>query len=307
LDEIRDELGLSNDWPVSELLDMLVTDEGKSMVEGSEKLRDMSMLFMLDSTQINPGPGYDRETMYEFIGKMKPYAVFVKVPISGEGDSLTYLWDELDKYSADVVYADSPQLLEAAVWEYRLNFALRTEIKEIKAEGHNPTVELLGLDAGELGALFEELVMHGFRLYGATSAVRARQEELDILREENGDLVVRAPLKPEIEPVRPMAAYRDHLDGNELGMIMHLKFDSDAVKEVWPTVRASNYYMVKVRHGRYIAGSEGKLHIKGFLEQAVLEWFMAESLADLYRIARLGSVYEMLSACGYVEGQVRPT
>src|SRR4051794_13319553 len=47
LQQTREELGLSNDWPVAELLDMLATSDGKTVIEGAEKLREMSILLML--------------------------------------------------------------------------------------------------------------------------------------------------------------------------------------------------------------------------------------------------------------------
>lgn len=305
LDQMRDELGLSNDWPVSELLDMLVTDDGKSMVDGGEKLRDLNMLFMLDSSQIDPAPGLDRETMLQFIGEMQPYAVFVKIPTTGEDEAVEYLWDDLDKYSAEVVYADTPQLLEAAVWEYRLNHALQTEIEEIEEQNLVPADELLGQDAAELGAIFDTVVMHGFRLYGTTSAVRARQQELDVLREENGDLLVKAPLRREVEPVGLMSDFRHELPGDDQGLIMHLKADSEVLQHVWPTIRAHNFFLIKVRHGLYAEDGQGRLQVKGFRDTALMEWNVAETLPQLQRIARLSSIYELLAACELVEGKVR--
>jgi hypothetical protein len=302
---MREELGLTNDWPVAELLDMLVTADGKSMVEGGEKLRDLDMLFMLDSSQIHPAPGYDRETMLQFIGEMLPYAAFVKIPTVGEDDAVEYLWDDLDRYSAEVVYADTPQLLEAAVWEYRINHALRTEIEEIKEQDLIPAEELMGQDVAELAAIFDTVVMRGFRLYGTTSAVRARQQELDVLREENGDLLVRAPLRREIEPVSFMSDVRDDLTGDDQGLIMHLKADSDVMQQVWPTIRAHNFFLIKARHGMYVEGANGRLKVKGYRESALLEWTVADTLAQLHRIARLSSIYELLSACELVEGKVR--
>jgi len=46
------------------------------------------------------------------------------------------------------------------------------------------------------------------RYYGVTSPVRAKQTALDNLREDDDALVVRPPLKPEIEPVKALAERR---------------------------------------------------------------------------------------------------
>jgi hypothetical protein len=299
LEDMRDEMGLSNDWPISELLDTLKTPAGKSLVEGAEEISDLSMLFVLLDSQIRPAPGYDRETMLDWIADMRPYAVFPVIPVSGEDDNLVYHWDELEKFRAEVVYAETPELLEAAVWEYRLNLALQSEIDEIKAEGLDPDDELLASDMAGLSALFELVVLRGLRLYGVTSPVRSRQAELDILREENDDLIVRAPLKPEIEPVPLLAEDRRHIEGNHSGLIVHLR--NPALQKIWPQVRAHKVYCVRLHHGVYRRGRGDRLNISGYSATAKVAWFAAETLGDLYRQVRLGATYEMLAAVQLIE------
>src|SRR6185436_3084507 len=72
LELMRDELGLTNDWPISELLEMLIMPDGEPMVEGANEIKKLSMLFALFGTQVHPAPGYDREQMLEHIADMQP-------------------------------------------------------------------------------------------------------------------------------------------------------------------------------------------------------------------------------------------
>src|SRR5579859_3433375 len=65
--QLRGELEMVNDWPLAELLDMMVTPEGESMIKGGEELRKLSMMVALFGTQIKPAPGYDQKTMLEYM------------------------------------------------------------------------------------------------------------------------------------------------------------------------------------------------------------------------------------------------
>ncbi len=304
LKAMREELGLSNDWPISELLDTLALPDGRSLVEGAEEISKLSMLFVLLDVQINAAPGYDRATMMEFIAATQPYAVFPIIPVSGEGDDLTYDWDSLEGFRAEVVYAETPEMLEAAVWEYRLNLALQEEIGQIKTDGFDPHEELLALDAAGLSALFELLALKGLRLYGVTSPVRARQQELDILREENDDLVVRAPLKPDNEPIPLLATDRLYIEGNDDGVILHLAGESSSFQKIWAQIRVHKFFCVRLRRGIYRRLASGKLKVSGFSARPTMEWFTAETLPDLYRRVRLRAIYEMLTTAQLVEGQL---
>jgi hypothetical protein len=305
LEMMRDELGLTNDWPISELLEMLVLPDGEPMVEGADEIKKLSMLFALFGTQVHPAPGYDRETMLAHIADMQPYAVFPIIPVTGEGEDLTYNWEDLENFRAEVVYAESPQLLEAAVWEYRINHALQDEIKDLEGDGVDPDEELMAQDTAGLSALFEMLVMRSLRLYGTTSPVRARQLELDILREENGDLVVKSPLKPEVEPISLIAEDRVNIRGRNDDTILHLPNDSPAMQHVWPQVRSKKVFCLRVRFGIYSPTDGNYLHVGGFSENPTLEWFMAESLPELYAQVRLAGIYEMLAATDLLEGKIQ--
>jgi len=298
----RNDLGLTNDWPIADLLDTLVNEQGKPLVEGAEELRKLSMLFVLAGNQVHPAPGYDRETMIEHIADMQPYAVFPIIPTTGEGETLTYQWDELDKFRAEVVYAHSPQLLEAAIWEYRLDHALQEEIEVLEAEGHNPEDELIALDMAGISAMFDMLVTSSLRLYGTTSPVRSKQAELDILRDEAGDLIIKAPLKPEVEPIPLLAAARYEAFMGKEHEILHLKGDSPDMLRVWPQVRANSHFCIRLRQGQYVHGRDGSLRISGFLDDPVLEWIVAENLGDLYQKVRLAGIYEMLMMCKLIKG-----
>ncbi len=303
LQAMRVELDLQNDWPISELLDVLVRADGKSMVEGADEIRNLSMILALFGNQVAPAPGYNAETMVEHIADMQPYAVFPIVPISGDEDDPAYQWENLDGFRAEVVYADSPQLLEAAVWEYRLNRALQADIDEIIADGGNPDEELMAQNVAGLSALYELLVMQGIRFYGSTSPVRTRQQELDVLREENGDLIIKGPLKAEIEPLAFLADARKGINPNEHGEIMHLRSEENSIQRIWPQVRASNVFCIRVRHGTYVQTSRGKVRVS-FSPSAIMEWAVADSLPDLYHQVRLGGIHEMLGTCGLVKARI---
>jgi hypothetical protein len=301
---MREALALSNDWPISELVHTLTLPDGRSLIEGAEEIDKLSMLFVLLDNQISAAPGYDHETMLEFIATTQPYAVFPVIPVSGEGEDPSYDWDNLEGFRAEVVYAETPEMLEAAVWEYRLNLALQEESREIQAEGFDPDEELLALDTAGLSALFELLALKGLRLYGVTSPVRSRQQELDILREENDDLIARAPLKPEIEPIPLLATDRLYIEGNDEGVILHLAGESAAMQKIWAQIRAHKVFCVRLRRGIYRRRAGGRLYISGFSARPAMEWFTAETLPDLYRRVRLRVIHEMLMIAHLVEGRL---
>lgn len=303
LEMTRDEFGLENEWPLSELFDMLKLPDGSSAIEDSDELRDLSVLFVLMGDQVRPAPGYDRDTMITFMSEMRPYAVFPIIPTTGKDDDLMYEWDNLEDFRAEVIYADSPQLLEAAVWEYRLNCALAAEVDWMKAEGSDPAEELMAQDTTELSAIFNMLVLHSLHLYGTTSPIRTRQQELDILREENGDLIVKLPLRPDIEPIPLLAEDRRDIEGGEDGVILHLIGDSPMMQQVWPRIRANRFFCLRLRYGAFVERPGGGLEVKGFTPSPIFEWYMSDTLPDLYRQVRLASIYEMLASCDLIEGR----
>jgi hypothetical protein len=303
LEMTRDELGLENEWPLAELFDMMKLPDGSSAIEGSDELRDLSVLFVLMGEQVRPAPGYDRDTMITFMSEMRPFAVFPIIPTTGKDDDLTYQWERLEDFRAEVVYADSPQLLEAAVWEYRLNCALAEEVDWLKVEGKDPAEELMAQDTAELSALYNVVVLRSLHLYGTTSPIRARQEELDILREENGDLIVKAPLRPEVEPIPLLAEDRQDLEGGKDGVILHLIGGSPMMQQVWPRIRAKRFFCLRLRYGALVEKPGGGLEAKGFTSSPVFEWYASDMLPDLYRQVRLASIYEMLASCDLIAGR----
>jgi hypothetical protein len=302
LEMTRDELGLENEWPLAELFDMLKLPGGSPAIEDGDELRNLSVLFVLMGEQVRPAPGYDRDTMITFMSEMRPFALFPIIPTTGKDDDLAYEWERLEDFRAEVVYADSPQLLEAAVWEYRLNCALAEEADWLKAEGKNPAEELMAQNTAELSALYNVLVLRSLHLYGTTSPIRARQVELDILREENGDLIVKAPLRPEVEPIPLLAEDRQDFEGSQGGVILHLIGDSPMMQQVWPRIRANRFFCLRLRYGAFVEGPDGGLEVKGFTPSPIFEWYVSDALPDLYRQVRLTSIYEMLASCDQIEG-----
>ncbi len=157
-------------------------------------------------------------------------------------------------------------------------------------------------DTAELAATYNLLVLRSLHLYGTTSPIRARQQELDILREENGDLIVRAPLRPEVEPIPLLAAHRKDIEGGEDGIILHLSGESPMMQQAWPRIRASRCYCLRLRHGAFSARRGGGLAVKGFAPSPIIEWYTSETLPDLYRQVRQASIYELLASCSMIEG-----
>lgn len=311
----RENLGLYNDWPIAELLNGLKDADGKPLIEGAENLRDMQIMFALLGNQIQPAPGYDREGMIDAVASLLPYAVFIHIPVTTEkGDSsdedtddIVYDWDDLEHYRAEILYAESPQLLETAIWEYRLNLALASEQADVVAEGLDPEEELMVTNADELGAMWDMLVMRTIRIYGSTSAIRAKQLELDVLREENGDLIVKTPLKPEIEPITMLAGTRSLIEAaDNNNILIRLEADSPMMRHIWPQVRASAYYAIRLREGVFVTGPKGNLRVNGYSDSVTMEWLMTDSLPDLYRHVRLFSLSELLTVGNFIRGKTRP-
>jgi len=306
LRQIRDELEMVNDWPLSELLDMMVTAEGESMIQGGEDLRKLSMMVALFGSQIKPAPGYDRETMLDYMSNGEPYAVFIHVPTTVEDDTLTYRWDDLEQFSAEVVYAPSPQLLEAAVWEYCLNLGLAAERKLILEVGGDVEEELGLENAAEWSCLFELYVLQSLRFYGTTSPVRARQAELDFIREENNDLVIKFPVKPEVEPLPVLADYRKDALAEPAGQeFIRLEGSSEMMQQVWPTIRASDFYSVRMRSTTFVEGTKGQLHLGANVEHTFMDWYMADSLPELYLQVRLVGIFELLGLSNLILTRIK--
>ncbi len=303
LREMREDLGLTNDWPVVDLMNSIM-GAARSKIEGSEHLEGMSIFLVLGGDQLQPAPGYSRETMIDHMAAMRPYAVFPIVPVTGEADDLTYHWEDLEHFRAEVVYADNWQLLEAAVWSYRLRMALDAYRVDIEAEGDDPNEEMVAPNIYELIGLYDTLVMGAVRLYGATSPVRAQQEKLDILHEDNGDLIVRAPLKPEIEPVNALRDERQHIHSETDGLVLHILGETEMMDSIWPQIRPNRYYSIRIRYG-VLSEYNQRVRVRGFAERPYYEWYVADTLEGLYEMVHLVALREFLTLSGLIQPIVK--
>ncbi len=306
--QMRGELEMVNDWPLAELLDMMVTPEGDTMIKGSQELRNLSMMVALFGTQVKPAPGYDQKTMIDYMSSGEPHALFIHIPTTVEGDTLTYRWDDLEHFYAEVVYAPSQQMLQAAVWEYCLNLGLDAERKMIEEEGDDEEDELILENAAEWSCLFELFVVQGMRVYGSTSPVRATQAKLDIIREENNDLVVTLPLKPEVEPLAELADFRREALQEPIGKeVIRLPGDSNVVQQIWPTIRANDFYGLRMRNTTVVQGPRGEFRLGSNIDQTYMDWFMGDTLPEVYLQVRLAGIYEMLALCHLIKANLRTT
>ncbi len=297
LRQLREVLDLENDWPVSELMETLFGARGKQ-IGGLDRVASWSVFLVLAGDQLQPAPGYDRGEMLDHIAQMRPYAIFPFVPISVEGEEPVYHWDDIESLRAEVVYAESPEMLEAAVWDYRLQLALNNEAQEIITGGQAPEDELVALTVSDLVGMYELMAMGVSRFYGTTSPLRAQQEKYDVLREENGDLLVRAPVKAEIEPVFVLAESRKELDGSAGQVILHIDGSRKPLDTLWPQIRASRFFCLRMRQGMV---DSRKWRLRGYAPAPYFEWLMADEMRQLHRLAHLFSLYEFLSLCGVVK------
>lgn len=292
LQELRGDLELSNDLPATDVLDILSGGD-RHKIGGVEGVEDLKLFMVLGGDQLRPAPGYEKEEMLDFIGQRKPYALFLNIPTTGEGDNLTYQWDNFEGMRADVVYAETSELLEAAVWDYRLRLALEFECREIEAEGGVPGDELVAVNERDLVGLYDLMVMGVTRFYGTTSPLRAQQEKLDVLREENGDLIVKTPLLPALEPVSVLAEERARIEADDDQVMLHIQADSSSMQTIWPHIRPHRYFCIRVRHG-IIRLVGGRAQPGGYADAPVFEWLTAETLPELYRLAHLFALREFL-------------
>jgi hypothetical protein len=297
LQEIRTSLELENDWPVKDILKTITEASGKP-IDGASELEDLNVFLMLAGAQLEPAPGYTSEGFVKAMLDGKPCAVFPVIPTTGSEDSLEYLWDKFEDIRGIVIHEDSPQLLEAAVWHYRLQMAFEQVKLDVIADGAKPEDEMLAPDAYNLAGLYDDIVMHGLRFYGTTSVLRERQLQLDVLREDNGDLLIPMPLKPEIEPIETYAAIRREFFNESLEP---LRFQAEALQSIWPNVRAYSFFCIRPRTGRMIKSSDGLLDIDGYDDNAIEEWTVAETLPALYQRVHYRCLYEMLSIMGWID------
>ncbi len=300
LRELREDVDLVNDWPVSQLFDALADVDKAPPLLVSEAFKSLEVALILPGTQVNPAPGYERAEMLDHIGQDLPYAVFIHVPVLIEDeDNFAYDWDDMDNIRAEVVFEETPEALEMAVWHYRLDLALADERETLVAEGVDPVQESDGLDStANLVAQFELMVMNAVRFYGVTSPVREKQAALDVLRTEDDELLVRAPLKRAVEPASLMADFRADLTGGDDGVILRLKTTEANISQIWSQIRASSYFCMRLQRGKFELNRSGQPRVTGFLATPMIEWLTAESLPELYRGAMLNGLRQLLIATG---------
>ncbi len=304
LREARDEVDIVNDMPVADIFAHLGPPEKPIPVEGGAAIKDLRIAIALFGTQVYAAPGYDRAEMLLAIGEGLPYALFLHIPVSGEDEDLEYEWDDLEHYRAEVVYADTPEGLEMAVWEYRLNLALNDEKIDLLADGADLGEELIAPDVAGLAAVFDVMIMDAVRWYGTTSPVRAKQQALDVLRGEDDDLIVRVPLKPEVEPVPFLAELRPEFEGDADGVVLHLEADSEIMTQVWAQIRPHPYFCIRLRRGEFTLTKSGQPHVSGYLPTPLIEWLTAETLPELYHKVTLHCLRQLLIATGRIRVQV---
>lgn len=294
LRELRASLGLENDLAIGDVLMTLFGERSRS-IGGVERVADLSAFMIFAADQLRPAPGYEQSEMLNHIARLQPFALFPVVPVTGSGEQLVYQWNDVEHLRAEVIYADSPQMLEAAVWDYRLRLALEREMSALPEDVPWPPDALSAVTVHELAGLYDLLVRGAIRLYGSTSPLRAQQERLDVLREENGDLLVPMPLNPDVEPVSVLAAERTRMKGDPGGVLLHISGESRPLLTYWPQIRASRYFCIRLR------GAEPNLGAACTTDPEpgpVLEWLMADELPQLHRLVHLFSLHELLTCSG---------
>lgn len=320
---MRRELELVNDVPMEEVLGNAVPED-KRQSGGWAQFIDLSVMMILGSDQLEPPAGVTREAMLEHMGAGGPFAVLPIIPVveAADGEEETpYDWDDLDNTVAEVICADTPELLEAAIWDYRLRLTvhnmagllddddqeLAAQLVEQLPEGVTDDLFAPELDPSDLAGIYDLEVMHAARFYGSTSPLRAVQEQLDIMREENGDLIVRFPLKPEIEPVTALAQARQALltSGNTAETAFLLPGSDPFAQTLWTQLRAFKYFAVRVRPGNIVLDPRTKLPVaNGFLTAPMISWMTADSLDELYNAVHLVSMRELLIMAHLMKGEV---
>jgi hypothetical protein len=201
-----------------------------------------------------------------------------------------------------VLCAENPAMLEAAIWDYRLCLALEHECRIIADEGAVPAETLPALSVRDLVAHHDLLVVRALRLYGCTSPLRDQQSQLDVLRDDSGDLRAPLPLRPDVEPVELLANERRQRYANA-GTLVHLRAEGTPLAAFWPQIRASRYFCIRQMYAQI--DPQG-WRITGYRERPGFDWLLADDLARLYRLVHLYSLHECLAIAGLIDGGERP-
>jgi len=317
----RDEIALSNDLAIADIFASIQAIKPIN-IEGDQELADQMITLALSGAQIDPMPGQTLEQTNYHIREGLPFAAFVHVPVIGDPadedeDAFDYDWDELEKYRVKILCADSLDDLEVSVWKYRLDLALADELAnpDASAPEVSKNAEFPFLNAAELVGVFDMMVLDGARYYGVTSPVRAKQAALDITREDDDILVVRPPLKPEVEPVRTLAEHRLEVQEavqNYLSEItsllpplkdttfLRIELWSEQFRQIWTDVRAHPYFALVLHKGLLKLSTSSRLTIRGYAPATTTDWIIADSLPELYERVTLFSLRRMLAAFGYL-------
>ncbi len=318
LREARDELALTNDLAIADVFASIQSVKPIN-IEGGEALAGQMITLALSGIQIDPAPGQSLEQTLDHIREGQLFAAFVHIPVKGDillkdGEAFDYDWDELENYRLEILCADSPDDLEMAVWKYRIDLALLDELADMDEDEREET-ELLFLNAAELVGVFDVTVLDGMRYYGVTSPVRAKQTTLDILREDDDTLVVRPPLKPEVEPVKALADHRLEIQdaiqrflsmpsrgalANQDSTLLRIDAWGERFRQTWTDVRAHPYFALEVYTGLLKSSPSGKLSVSGYAPLPTIDWVVADSLPELYDRVTLLSLRRMLAIFGYL-------
>jgi len=313
----RDEIALTNDLAIADIFASIQAIKPIN-IEGDQELADQMITLALSGSQLVPMPGQTLEQTNNQLREGLPFAAFVHVPVIGDptaedDDAFDYDWDELEKYRVEILCADSLDDLEVAVWKYRLDLALADELAnaDSSAAEEPKNEEYPFLNAAELVGVFDIMVLDGTRYYGVTSPVRAKQAALDITREDDDILVVRPPLKPEVEPVRTLAEHRMEVQEAVQTFLsesasflpplpdttfLRIELWSKQFRQVWTDARAHPYFALALHKGVLKLSTSGRLTIRGYSPLPIIDWIIADSLPELYERVTRFSLRRMLAA-----------
>lgn len=302
LRQARRMTGMSNSWSLERLLKALGSEDRPIPIEGGAEIRSTKIALALFGEQCVPAAGFTQDGLLDAFETGQPMAIFVHAPVIGDGEAAFYAWGDVEHFRAEVLYADSAEELEMAVWRYRMEMALSDERFACEVEGKVPADEMFVTDVPELAALFDLMVVDATRYYGVTSPIRERQAALDILRGFDGDLVVQAPVRAEVEPVRLLAEAREEMyaDMPPGEVLIRLKADGAAMTQVWPQIRAHSHFCIRFRRGEFIVTKKGGLRVQGMLDHPIIEWILADSQENMYAKVTLHCLRQLLASVGKI-------
>ena len=311
LETARAEMGLSNELSVNEVFESLQAVK-PIKIEGRDSLADLKVALALSGEQVTPVAGQDMADTLDHMRQGLPIAAFVQIPTHGQPDSdeFDYDWELFDQYQVTVLCAQTPEEMEAAVWQYRIDIALADELTHALPGTPESVVSQTVPNSAEMAALFDRAVLTGMRFYGVTSPIKAKQQALDIIRQENDDLVVYRPLKPDVEPIQAFKLARIDSDeaialsvpgpGADPRLLLRVQAWSEPYRSAWTEARSHPYFALRVHTADLAVREDGTLNVKGFVTDPVIEWVSADSLPELYQRVTWASLRQMLAALGSI-------